>query len=127
MITHLATPVSIERTGESRTLLVDDPSIPGIPLDKLLLAAGPWTAHVAKKLGLPVPAITNIPGHSIILRPADSESDSPSSSHPPEAGETFFAGISGEVGPSETADAGSGTGGGEKLGGYTPSIEFCTR
>jgi glycine/D-amino acid oxidase-like deaminating enzyme len=41
-----------------------------IPCTELVLAAGPWTAEVARTLGVrPLPLVSNLPGHSILIRP----------------------------------------------------------
>lgn len=45
-----------------------------IPCTDLILAAGPWTALLASSLGIsPTPPIHNLPGHSIVVRPATSQ------------------------------------------------------
>jgi glycine/D-amino acid oxidase-like deaminating enzyme len=39
-----------------------------LPCTDLVLAAGPWTGHVLRTLDLPTLPISNLPGHSIIIR-----------------------------------------------------------
>lgn len=42
-----------------------------IPCTDLILTAGPWTAQVASTLNItPFPPIINLPGHSVLIRPA---------------------------------------------------------
>jgi glycine/D-amino acid oxidase-like deaminating enzyme len=41
-----------------------------IPCTDLIVTAGPWTGRVLEKLGLPSLPVTNLPGHSIIVRAA---------------------------------------------------------
>lgn len=39
------------------------------PLDKLLLAAGPWTGSLSRQLGITSIPVFDLPGHSIIYKP----------------------------------------------------------
>lgn len=60
-------------TGNSRSLSYTATGSAGldtIPLTQLIIAAGPWSAVVCKQLGLPPIALTNLPGHSLLIRPA---------------------------------------------------------
>jgi glycine/D-amino acid oxidase-like deaminating enzyme len=41
-----------------------------ITFTELIIAAGPWSAVVCKQLRLPPIALTNLPGHSLLIRPA---------------------------------------------------------
>lgn len=118
LITHIATPTRLNLAA--RLLNISTRPDP-IPFTHLLLCAGPWSAPTARSLGLPIPPISNLPGHSIILRPKVGDVD------PCAVTESVFAGLSGRSIGVEAADAEPSTGGKEKSGGYTPSIEFVTR
>jgi glycine/D-amino acid oxidase-like deaminating enzyme len=61
-----------EQSNGSKTLSVDASDGPKeIPVDTLILTAGPWTGRVAKQLlDLDIP-ISNLPGHSILIRPSE--------------------------------------------------------
>lgn len=54
---------------ESLEVLVEG-TMQTLPCTDIILTAGPWTAQVASTLGIsPVPPITNMPGHSVLVRP----------------------------------------------------------
>ena len=85
---------------------------------QLVLAAGPWSATAAKDLLYPPPSISNLPGHSVVIRPR----------YPIDqlGAECVFVGLSGHgVGP-EAATSRSTEDERTALG-YTPSVELCTR
>ncbi|KAK4702732.1 hypothetical protein P7C70_g3487, partial [Phenoliferia sp. Uapishka_3] len=90
--------------------------------DSFLVAAGPWSAALCAKLSLPPIPLTNLPGHSIILRPRISQT-----SHLP--AEAIFAGISGAaVGVHASTSGAARSLTLEELGdGYTRSPEAFTR
>lgn len=101
-----------------------------LPFDHLLIAAGPWSAAVCEQLSLPSIPLTNLPGHSLLIRPALSlftpSSNSSSSDLPSEA---VFAGISGAVGGVHASTSGLARGltDQEKREGYTRSPELFVR
>lgn len=101
-----------------------------LPFDRLLVAAGPWSAAVCEQLSLPSIPLTNLPGHSLLIRPALSlftpSSNSSSSELPSEA---VFAGISGAVGGVHASTSGLARGltDEEKREGYTRSPELFVR
>ncbi|GAA5991498.1 hypothetical protein JCM10908_005734 [Rhodotorula pacifica] len=102
-----------------------------ISFDRLLVACGPWSAAVCETLDLPPIPLTNLPGHSLLIRPAPSSSSdrNPSSSPvdlPPEA---VFAGIDGSVGGVHASTSGLARGltKEEKREGFTRSPEFFVR
>ena len=41
-----------------------------LDLTAVVVCAGPWTAALCARLGLPVPPISNLPGHSLLIRPS---------------------------------------------------------
>lgn len=111
--------------GASRTLVISPSrhscSIPlTLNASKILVAAGPWSAALCAKLSLPPIALTNLPGHSIILRPATSK---------PLPAEAIFAGISGgAVGVHASTSGAARSLTLKELGdGYTRSPEAFTR
>lgn len=126
LITHIATPTSLDIPSRivhlSTSASSSSPS--SLSFDQLLLSAGPWSASLARTLHLPIPPIYNLPGHSILIRPSKSQTDS---FDPCSECESVFAGLTGKSIGIEAADAEASTGGGEKRGGYTRSIEFVTR
>ena len=63
--------------------------------DKLLVCAGPWSRAVCKTLGLPLPAVSNLPGHSVHIRPVPKKLDESL------VGKTIFAGVEGESEPGD--------------------------
>ena len=120
LITYIATPTSLPQ--DSQTLhLVSEEGPRTVKYDKLVLTAGPWTAALASTLGLPVPRISNLPGHSILIRPR------PDTFDPCSESQTVFAGLSGKGVGLEAAFTEESTTGKEKVGGYTRSVEFATR
>lgn len=63
-------------------------------LTKLILSAGPWSGSVCTQLNLPSIPLSNLPGHSLLIRPALNVVDLPEL-----PAEAVFAGISGgEIG-----------------------------
>ena len=120
MRTFIGTPISLDSTNHNLYIVLDS-STRSFPFEQLVLCAGPWSALTAQTLGLPVPPISNIPGHSILIRPRANDFD------PCAVCESAFAGLSpGSIG-TEAADADPVTGGASKNSGYTRSIEFVTR
>lgn len=106
-----------------------------IPFDRLLVACGPWSAAVCETLGLPPIPLTNLPGHSLLIRPA---SQRPTSDPPPATlgsgsvdlpPEAVFAGIDGAVGGVHASTSGLARGltDEEKRDGFTRSPEFFVR
>ena len=63
--------------------------------DKLLVCAGPWSRAVCETLGLPLPAVSNLPGHSVHIRPVPKKLDESL------VGKTIFAGVEGESEPGD--------------------------
>ncbi|BGP29169.1 hypothetical protein JCM10296v2_000907 [Rhodotorula toruloides] len=101
-----------------------------IPFDRLLVAAGPWSAAVCEKLSLPPIPLTNLPGHSLLIRPAlNLYTPSTSSSTSDLPSEAVFAGISGAVGGVHASTSGLARGltEEEKREGYTRSPELFVR
>ncbi|BGO88660.1 hypothetical protein NBRC10512_003488 [Rhodotorula toruloides] len=101
-----------------------------LPFDRLLVAAGPWSAAVCEKLSLPPIPLTNLPGHSLLIRPAlDLFTPSASSSTSDLPSEAVFAGISGAVGGVHASTSGLARGltEEEKREGYTRSPELFVR
>ncbi|GAA5907763.1 hypothetical protein JCM5296_004528 [Sporobolomyces johnsonii] len=109
------------------------PSPIQLPFDKLLITAGPWSAALCAKLGLPSVPISNLPGHSLLIRPAlDAFVPSQSSSalSPKELpSEAVFAGIDGAIGGmhSEAFGLARGLTPEEKAQGFTRSPELFVR
>ena len=97
-----------------------------ISFDRLLVACGPWSAAVCETLGLPPIPLTNLPGHSLLIRPATSDQHPTSVDLPPEA---VFAGIDGAVGGVHASTSGLARGltDEEKRDGFTRSPEFFVR
>ncbi|TKA53306.1 hypothetical protein B0A53_04324 [Rhodotorula sp. CCFEE 5036] len=101
-----------------------------ISFDRLLVACGPWSAAVCETLGLPPIPLTNLPGHSLLIRPAsrtpDQHHSTTSVDLPPEA---VFAGIDGAVGGVHASTSGLARGltDEEKRDGFTRSPEFFVR
>ncbi|KAI5478265.1 FAD dependent oxidoreductase [Pseudohyphozyma bogoriensis] len=79
----------------SRTLTLNPLSTSSKPIDipftKLLITTGPWTSALLARLSLPQLPISNLPGHSLLIRPALSASGKELPS------EAVFAGISGSA------------------------------
>ncbi|BGP21970.1 FAD dependent oxidoreductase [Rhodotorula toruloides] len=101
-----------------------------LPFDRLLIAAGPWSATVCEKLSLPPIPLTNLPGHSLLIRPAlNLFTPSNSSTTPDLPSEAVFAGISGAVGGVHASTSGLARGltDEEKREGYTRSPELFVR
>lgn len=97
-----------------------------LPFDRLLVACGPWSAAVCATLQLPPIPLTNLPGHSLLIRPGTSDRHPSSVELPPEA---VFAGIDGSVGGVHASTSGLARGltDVEKREGYTRSPEFFVR
>ncbi|GAA5892172.1 hypothetical protein JCM8208_001462 [Rhodotorula glutinis] len=101
-----------------------------LTLDRLVVAAGPWSAAVLSTLNLPPIPLTNLPGHSLLIRPSLTgfvpRPDASSTALPPEA---VFAGISGAVGGVHASTSGLARGltPDEKREGFTRSPEFFVR
>lgn len=88
------TPTSVDR--QARQLRVASPEgMAEVGWDKLLVCAGPWSRSVCQRLGLPLPAISNLPGHSVHIRPAPGGLDASL------VGTTVFAGVEGESEPGD--------------------------
>ncbi|KAI5478667.1 FAD dependent oxidoreductase [Pseudohyphozyma bogoriensis] len=110
-----------------RTLTINQtsPKSSSINIDftKLLITAGPWTAALLDRLSLPQLPIINLPGHSVIIRPALSSKELPA--------EAVFAGISTTAGGHRTSTSKSKSARSltaEELSeGYTKSPELFTR
>lgn len=101
-----------------------------IPYDSLVIAAGPWSAQVCGQLGLPSIPITNLPGHSLLIRPSlDSyvPPDSADSRELPSG--AVFAGIDGGVGGvhGDSFGLARGLSDEERDRGYTRAPEFFVR
>lgn len=97
-----------------------------LPFDRLLIACGPWSAAVCDSLNLPPIPLTNLPGHSLLIRPATS------TTHPSDVelpSEAVFAGIDGSVGGVHASTSGLARGltDEEKREGYTRSPELFVR
>lgn len=88
---------------------------------KLLLAAGPWNAPLAKTLELTPPRISNLPGHSVLILP--------SAPLPKSLSKTcFFAGVTeDDVDVTDALDEEGDVVGEDRDKGCTPSIEFVIR
>ncbi|KPV76733.1 uncharacterized protein RHOBADRAFT_51732, partial [Rhodotorula graminis WP1] len=105
-------------------------SILSLSVDRLVVAAGPWSAAVLSTLNLPPVPLTNLPGHSLLIRPSlagfTPRPGSSSTALPPEA---VFAGISGAVGGVHASTSGLARGltPDEKREGFTRSPEFFVR
>ncbi|GAA6063159.1 hypothetical protein JCM10212_006317 [Sporobolomyces blumeae] len=100
-----------------------------ILFDKLVIAAGPWSAQVCDTLSLPSLPITNLPGHSLLIRPgldAFVPVDPADDQLPAQA---VFAGIDGGVGGvhGDSFGLARGLSDEEKRRGYTRAPEFFTR
>jgi glycine/D-amino acid oxidase-like deaminating enzyme len=121
LITHIATPTSLDQ-GTRTVHITSAKGELAVPYDRLIFSVGPWSAPTARSLGLPVPPVSNLPGHSILIRPARDGGFDPCAET-----ETVFAGLSGRRTGTEAADAEPSTGGVERNGGYTRSVEFVTR
>ena len=66
-VTHLIDSPS----SHALTILPHDAAAPAtLRLKKVVLAAGPWTAALCATLGLPVPPVSNLPAHSLVIRSA---------------------------------------------------------
>lgn len=123
-----------ERVGLGKQSLCVQLNAPGgveekISFDRLLVACGPWSAAVCETLGLPPIPLTNLPGHSLLIRAASRTSDQHSTTSvdlPPEA---VFAGIDGAVGGVHASTSGIARGltDEEKREGFTRSPEFFVR
>ncbi|KAM0754781.1 FAD dependent oxidoreductase [Meredithblackwellia eburnea MCA 4105] len=81
---------SSSSTTTPRTILISPYSSPStqlsIPVSSLIITAGPWSARVCQQLSLPSIQLTNLPGHSVLIRPPE-RTELPA--------ECIFAGISG--------------------------------
>lgn len=128
---NLAEPLSLSpSTVTQQTILVQpldslDPI--SIPYTDLVLAAGPWTSALSTKLGLPALALTNVPGHSIILQPAPA-GDANAAEDDVLPAEAVFAGIAGADAAVEASFKKAGRlSNEERARGFTPSPEFFTR
>lgn len=112
-------------TSHTLTVLPHHAATPTtLALTHVVITAGPWSAALCAKLRLPVPPISNLPGHSLILRPALAAVGRDS---PLPVG-AVFAGINGAEGgvplPGETAHHLTAT---EIAQGFTASPEFFPR
>ncbi|GAA5895075.1 NAD(P)/FAD-dependent oxidoreductase [Sporobolomyces salmoneus] len=107
------------------------PSAIDISFDKLVIAAGPWSAHVCEQLNLPQIPITCLPGHSLLIRPClDSFVPSESTNRAKELpSEAVFAGIDGAASGvhGESFGLARGLSEDEKRRGYTRAPEFFVR
>ncbi|GAA5957247.1 hypothetical protein JCM3765_000403 [Sporobolomyces pararoseus] len=116
-------------------------SLLDIPFDKIVVAAGPWSAQVCEQLKLPPVPITNLPGHSLLIRPSLDSYIPLSSSSSSESAENrtiekkelpsgaVFAGIDGGVGGvhGDAFGLARGLSEEEKQRGYTRAPEFFVR
>ncbi|BGP13121.1 hypothetical protein JCM10213v2_001040 [Rhodosporidiobolus nylandii] len=105
-----------------------------LALDKLVIAAGPWSAAVCSQLALPPIPLSNLPGHSLLIRPSLSGYTPPSAATTTDGrvalpSEALFAGISGAVGGVHASTSGLARGltEEEKAEGYTRSPELFVR
>ncbi|GAA5971976.1 hypothetical protein JCM21900_002624 [Sporobolomyces salmonicolor] len=110
------------------------PSAIQLPFDKLLITAGPWSAALCAKLGLPSVPVSNLPGHSLLIRPALDAFVPPRSSSSVAAkkelpSEAVFAGIDGALGGmhSEAFGLARGLTPAERAQGFTRSPELFVR
>ncbi|TXT05072.1 hypothetical protein VHUM_03892 [Vanrija humicola] len=62
--TIIGTPLA--RNAASKTIITD---VGSVHYDKLIIAAGPWSAEVCRTLGIPPVPVGTLPGHSVLLRP----------------------------------------------------------
>ncbi|GAA6041708.1 hypothetical protein JCM8097_003093 [Rhodosporidiobolus ruineniae] len=115
--------LAIQPTADSSSSSAPSPVT--LSFNKLVVAAGPWSGEVCKQLGLPAIPLTNLPGHSLLIRPSLSGyqggSELPS--------EAVFAGIAGAVGGVHASTSGLARGltEEEKKEGYTRSPEMFVR
>ncbi|GAA5856401.1 hypothetical protein JCM8547_008727 [Rhodosporidiobolus lusitaniae] len=95
-----------------------------LPVDHLVVAAGPWSAAVLAQLSLPSIPLRNLPGHSLLIRP--NLTDFPFDTLPSAA---VFAGISGAVVGVHASTSGLARHltAAEKSAGFTASPEMFTR
>ncbi|GAA5905455.1 hypothetical protein JCM6882_003166 [Rhodosporidiobolus microsporus] len=100
-----------------------------LPLHTLVVAAGPWSAAVCAELDLPPIPLTNLPGHSLLIRPAPHDDLLRRSGLKELPSEAVFAGISGAVGGVHASTSGLARGltEEEKREGYTRSPELFVR
>lgn len=120
------------RAGEKKSLelarVAEGASTPhSLPFDRLLIACGPWSAAVCETLKLPPLPLTNLPGHSLLIRPARSSTAGANTINLPS--EAVFAGIDGSVGGVHASTSGLARGltDEEKAEGYTRSPELFVR
>ncbi|KAL1405625.1 hypothetical protein Q8F55_009264 [Vanrija albida] len=62
--TVIGTPLA--RNAASRTIITD---VGPVHYDKLIIAAGPWSAEVCRTLAIPPVPVSTLPGHSVLIRP----------------------------------------------------------
>jgi len=62
--------LSFRPHSSPHSALIEDSPCIDIPFDKLVIAAGPWSAQVCETLSLPKIPISNLPGHSLLIRPS---------------------------------------------------------
>ncbi|GAA5830619.1 hypothetical protein JCM11251_002535 [Rhodosporidiobolus azoricus] len=100
-----------------------------LPLHTLVVAAGPWSAAVCAELDLPHIPLTNLPGHSLLIRPAPHDDLLRRSGLRELPSEAVFAGISGATGGVHASTSGLARGltDEEKKEGYTRSPELFVR
>lgn len=133
--THFAVPLSsLSSTARSLTLRphATPRSMYSLRYSTLIIAAGPWSSAVCETLSLPALPLSNLPGHSILVRPALAPTPSSISTeqgplHLPN--EAVFAGLSGAamgVHASTSGEARSLTDK-ERSEGFTRSPEFFPR
>jgi glycine/D-amino acid oxidase-like deaminating enzyme len=89
-----------------------------ISYGKLLVTCGPWSGRVGKELGINNIPVSELPGHSIHIKPAPGWPDSLE-------GQSIFAGVEDSI--DDTVDAIAWHGGEGWKGKCTPSIELCSR
>ncbi|GAA6038057.1 hypothetical protein JCM8097_007521 [Rhodosporidiobolus ruineniae] len=118
LLVHLTPDPTSSTTSSASSIL--------LPFTKLVIAAGPWSGAVCTEFGLSAIPLTNLPGHSLLIRPSLSGylggDELPS--------EAVFAGIAGAVGGVHASTSGLARGltDEEKKEGYTRSPElFCRK
>lgn len=90
----------------------------------IVVCAGPWSAPLCAKLKLPIPPISNLPGHSLLIRPSLSAVKLSSPSLPIDA---VFAGINGAQGGVHQDKPTALTAAEQDVAAFTPAPEFFVR
>ncbi|KAK4049094.1 hypothetical protein OIO90_005564 [Microbotryomycetes sp. JL221] len=70
--TVFGTPESLSSKHNLLTVrsTIDSNRTTTLPVSKLVITAGPWSSIVCRQLGLPEIELTNLPGHSLLIKPA---------------------------------------------------------